>query len=319
MITLTTFSARPYRAEDFDALIAFATRATAARLPGLTYWNPGDIAWQLGMFPATDNPFGDVRLWEDPNGEVVALAIFEPPLNFEFDVHPRLGLDRGLTGEILEWIEARRRTLLGAEGEIPKAYAMLGENTLSTTALESDRERIGFLKASGYRRVQRHGVRYSRSLGREVPEPNLVAGMRLRHATDADAETRAELHRDAWSVWGPSSFSEDRYCRLRQTSIYDETLDVVIETGDGRLVSYCICWYDAANRIGHFEPVGTRPEFAGQGFARAVVMEGLRRLQAKGATTALIGTASVNAPALRTYAACGFQFVERQDFHTKHM
>ena len=93
----------------------------------------------------------------------------------------------------------------------------------------------------------------------------------------------------------------------------------MVEGEDGRLLSYCVCWFDADNGIGHFEPVGTRPEVTGKGLGRAVVMEGLRRFKARGAHTALIGTASVNASALRTYVACGFEFVEREHYYSKRV
>ena len=316
---MTAFSARPYvGGEDINNLIEFATRATAARFPGLTVWNPGDIAWQLGMWPAGIDFSSAVRVWDGPNG-VAALAIFEPPLNFEFDMDPALGFDTGLAGEIFAWVERQRRELLGKEGDVPKAYAMLGESTLSTTALESDTRRIGFLAANGYERVDRHAVRYSRSLATAVPEPQLPGGMRFRLATDDDVEARAELHREAWSVWGPSSFSAGRYRRLRASPLYDEQLDVVVEAPDGQLVSYCICWFDEANGIGHFEPVGTHPAFTGHGLGRATVIEGLHRLQERGAHTALIGTASVNAPALKCYTAAGFEFREKQWFWSKPM
>lgn len=315
---MTTYSSRPYAgARDLEALIRFAREGTAARLPGLTYWNAGDIPWQLGMFPEGADFSGHVRLWEDDAGRAVALAIFEPPLNFEFDVLPIVGPGGGIAEEIFGWVEERRRASLGSEGEVPRAYAMLGEDTLSTTALDSDRERIAFLADRGYKKVERHSVRYRRSLDEALREPALPPGMRFADATEANLDERVDLHRDAWSVWGPSSFSASRYRRLRAAPIYDETLDIVVEGSDGRLLSYCICWFDEANGIGHFEPVGTRTGFAGQGLGRAVVMEGLRRLKARGAHTALIGTASVNAPALRTYAACGFEFVERQHYYSK--
>jgi ribosomal protein S18 acetylase RimI-like enzyme len=261
-----------------------------------------------------------VRVWEDPAGRVVTLAVFEPPLNFQFDVDPRLGMDEALLADIFGWVEARRLDALGNEVEIPKAYAMLGHDTLSVLALDSDTARIAYLEANGYHKVERHNVAYDRSLaGPKLEVPPLPAGMRFRHATADDLDARAELHREAWSVWGPSQFSVSRYARLRSTPNYDETLDVVVEGPDGRLLSYCLAWFDPQNRIGHFEPVGTRPEVAGQGLGRAVVLEGLRRLQERGALTAFIGTASVNAPALRTYTACGFHFVEREHFYSKSM
>ena len=314
---MTAFSARPYLGGgDINNLIAFATRATAARFPGLTTWNPGDIVWQLGMWPGHTDFSDTVQVWDGPTG-VAALAIFEPPLNFEFDIDPALGFEPSLADDVLAWAEERRRELLGAEGEVPKAYAMLGASTLSTTSLESDIEKNAFLHANRYVRVERHSVRYSRSLEETLPEAKLPAGMHLRFAAEDDVEARAELHREAWSVWGPSSFSESRYRRLRASALYQEQLDVVVEAQGGQLVSYCICWFDETNGIGHFEPVGTHPAFTGRGLGRAVVIEGLRRLRSRGAHTALIGTASVNGPALRTYSAAGFAFRERQWFWSK--
>ena len=314
---MDAYVSRPYTPRDMGGLLQFAAKATAARLPGLTYWNPGDIAWQFAGFAEGTDFSGFARIWEDAAGEAVALAVFEPPLNFEFDVLPRAAFQAGIEAEVLGWVEARRRESRAADGAVPKAYAMLGEQTLSTTALDSDAKRIAFLEANGYVKVERHSVRYARRFEAEVPRPVLPAGMRLRHATDADVEARAELHRDAWSVWGPSRFSTGSNRRTRASPLYDETLDIVVETPEGRLLSYCICWFDSANGIGHFEPVGTRPAFAGRGLGRAVVMEGLRRLRERGAKTALIGTASINEPALRTYAACGFVPVERQHYYSK--
>lgn len=138
------------------------------------------------------------------------------------------------------------------------------------------------------------------------------AGYRVRHATEADLEERAELHRDAWSAWGESAFSVNRYRRLRAAPVYREELDIVVEAPDGPLVSYCICWVDEATGVGVFEPVGTRPEYTGRGLGRAAIHEGLRRLRDLGMHTALIGTASVNEPALALYPSCGFEFVEKE-------
>ncbi|MGE0600907.1 MAG: GNAT family N-acetyltransferase [Dehalococcoidia bacterium] len=313
---MTTFSLRPF---ELAALIDFATKCTAARMPGLTYWNPGDIAWQLGMFPESMDVSGFVRTWANPDGAVVGLAVFEPPLNFQFDVLPGLSGGNELGKEAISWAEERWLASRDTRGAIPKAYEMLGANTLSTTALESDSARIATLDRMGYRRVDRHRVLYERSLAAEVQPLPLPDGLHFAHATEDRLDERVDVHRDAWSVWGPSSFSESRYRRLRSTPIYDETLDLVVEDATGRMLSCCICWFDTANGIGHFEPVGTRVEAAGKGLGRALVTEGLRRLRERGAHIALIGTASVNAVALRTYTACGFKFVEREDYYSKTM
>ncbi|MFN8618091.1 MAG: GNAT family N-acetyltransferase [Dehalococcoidia bacterium] len=315
---MTAFSSRQFIFADFPALYRFAGECVALNGPGRSTWNPGDIAWQLGMFPETFDLSGEVRLWESA-GSVAALCIFEPPLNFTFEIHPRVGFETALADDIFGWVQEQRAKLLGTEEAIPIAYQMLGESTLSTEARDSDAARIAFLEEHGYQKVERHSVHMARSLDEPVDAPAVPPGYRFRYATDADIEARAELHRDAWSVWGPSQFSASRYRRLRAQPVYDETLDVVVEDESGLMQSYCIAWYDAANRVGNFEPVGTRPGAAGRGLGRAVVMEGLRRLRERGARTALIGTASVNEPAVRCYTACGFELMERAHMYSKPM
>ena len=104
---------------------------------------------------------------------------------------------------------------------------------------------------------------------------------------------------------------------LRAHPLYDEQLDIVVEAPDGQLVSYCICWVDAANGVGVFEPVGTRPAYAGRGLARAAIFEGMRRLRDRGMHAARVSTASINERALRLYPACGFEVVDIRRYYVK--
>ena len=84
----------------------------------------------------------NVRLWFDNDG-LAAYACFEPPLTVDFDIRPGASPDDSLADEVLQWAEKRRRDL-GHRGNetMPKAYAMLGQNTISTNALDSDRKRV---------------------------------------------------------------------------------------------------------------------------------------------------------------------------------
>ena len=134
---------------------------------------------------------------------------------------------------------------------------------------------------------------------------------------DADLEARVDVHRDAWSVWGRSTVTVETYRRLRSAPLYDPELDIVLEDPSGRFLSYCIGWMDIANGIGHFEPVGCRPDFTGRGYARTVTIEGLRRMQARGLHTALVGTESVNQRAQVLYPSCGFEEVDRAHYYVK--
>jgi ribosomal protein S18 acetylase RimI-like enzyme len=237
----------------------------------------------------------------------------------DFDIRPGLALDDRLADEILRWAEERRLNLASVGREaIPKAYAMLGENTISTKALDSDQRRVALLEHHGFTRTDRYHVLYSRSLVEApIDPPELAAGLRLRHATDDDLDARVEVHRDAWSVWGQSKVTVETYRRLRSAPLYDPELDVVLEDGAGKFLSYCIGWADTANGIGHFEPVGCRPDATGRGYARAVTIEGLRRMRARGLHTALVGTESVNPRAQRLYKSCGFVEVDRAHYYVK--
>ena len=308
---MTSFSSRAYAdSADLDRLVDFAQKATGARLPRSTYMKAGDVVWM--MFTPGFEPETNIRLWFDCD-DLAAYAWFEPPLNVDFDIRQEASPDDSLADEILRWAEERRRSLgrLGKE-TIPKAYAMLGENSVSTKALDSDQQRISILQSNGYRQTDRFHVLYSRSLVEApIAQPELNGGLRLRHATDADLEARVDVHRDAWSVWGKSKVTVENYRRLRSAPLYDPELDVVLEDPGGRFLSYCIGWPDIANGIGHFEPVGCRPNFTGRRYARAVTIETLRRMQARGLHTALVGTEGINQRARVLYPSCGFIEVDR--------
>src|ERR1700722_13027072 len=149
---MTSFSSRAYAGSaDLDRQIDFAQTATGARWPRSSYMKAGDVVWM--MFTPGFEPETNIRLWFDNIG-LAAYACFEPPLTVDFDIRPGASPDDSLADEVLQWAEKRRRDLgdLGKE-TIPKAYAMLGENTISTKALDSDRKRVSLLERNGYRRT----------------------------------------------------------------------------------------------------------------------------------------------------------------------
>ena len=315
---VSAFTSRPYAGDgDFLAILDFARNQSLARLPNLTYWQPGDVVWRLLSVPGYDPPTW-VRLWFDQQG-LAAVAFFEPPLVIDFDVRVSLFDPEPLYEEVLAWAEEHRRRTLAAGGSIPKAYEGLGADTITTAALESDTRITGFLLRSGYAPGDRHEVRYSLDLAAWEPSGRAPAPLRVRSVAENDLDERVDLHRDAWSVWGLSRFNRTAYERIRATTGYDETLDLVLDDGTGRLLSYCIAWADQESGIGVFEPVGTRPEFAGRGLGRFAIMEGLLRMKERGLHTALIGTASINTRALRLYPKCGFAFAEKQQSWVKRL
>lgn len=304
---------RPYRGgADFPLLLEFARATIGARPAGKAYFHPGDITWQFYNLAASD----DVQLWFDAGG-LAAFAAFEPPGVMTFDVRDGLRDFEPVLDAMLAWGEARKRRPSANHAGAPVAYAMLGSDTLSVEAFEGDRARIAVLEARGYRRQDRGSGRFRLDLDRPLPAPVLPPGMVIRHATDADADERIDLHRDAWSVWGTSTATVDAYHRLRTAPNYEQEFDVVLEGPGGRLLSYCICWPDDASGIAAFEPVGTRVAHTRQGLGRATILGALARLRERGMRTATVGTASVNALADALYRSCGFELVGHSYYWSK--
>lgn len=303
--------AHPFTQRDLSGLIALAQRVTAARAPRPSYYHPGDVCWQLYAEGASD----DVGVWTDHDGIARALAIYERPSTFQFMIDP--SSDADASDAVLAWAEERRGRAPTDE-PLPRAYSDIADAWLATWMTERDDERARMLERHGYERGPVAGVRFGLELDADPPAPSLPPGARFRTIGDdaADIEARAELHRDAWSAWGPSQHSSARYRRLRASLLYDPQLDVVLEY-EGVLASYCVCWLDDVNGIGLFEPVGTRPSMTQRGFAHAVLHEALRRLRARGMRRAVVGTNAQNAPARALYASAGFRTVEREYYAVK--
>jgi len=100
---------------------------------------------------------------------------------------------------------------------------------------------------------------------------------------------------------------------------YDPQLDLMVMAPDGTPAAGCICWVDPVNRVGLFEPVGTRPQFRRQGLATALMLGGLQRLRERGIQVALVIGAHPGKEEKSTeftssrfvYEAVGFQLLRR--------
>lgn len=300
----TPLESRRYAgAADLPVLLSFAAASTGARWPLDATWHPGNIVWNLKA--AYDTPQA-LRLWTCGD-EAVAAAWFVGPGELYLEVLPT---SEDAIPNMLEWAEAASRRQSAP--------------ALSVRALENDTPRIHLLESLGYRRAGVETVCFRKALSSPTSQPSLPPGATALDCTDIDIEARAACHRDAWSALdhigiqgARSSFSAEVYRSLRAAALYDPRLDVVIQAPDGRLASNCICWADQSSGVGLFEPVGTGADYRGQGYGRAAVLEGLRRLKTAGLRWARVGTAHFNAPAIATYLSCGFELIDRTSWWAK--
>jgi ribosomal protein S18 acetylase RimI-like enzyme len=192
--------------------------------------------------------------------------------------------------------------LAHAEGQ---ARAQGLEGNLVTSVSKRDSRSAEVLQAAGYARDDDDMYSLERSLSEEIPAPELAEGFRVRHPEPHELAERVDLHRE---VWHPSRFTLESYLNIRSAPVYRPDLDLVTVTPEGRFASYCIVWYDPLNRVGEFEPLGTRKAWERRRLGKAVLEEGFRRLQKLGAKKAVVYCYADN---LAFYRSAGFEEVNQ--------
>ncbi len=306
---------RAWTDADYGALSRLLSNKAASRLPDPPVLLPGDLAWRL---PGS-KPEQFLRLFFEAE-QLAGFAWFEPPTGLEFEIAAAALDPDGLLAAMLEWATRLRRALPAAyprfvditdmdawrrEINAPSESDKEDGYYLTTVVPEADRICVDRLLSLGFEPTRHFAPVYFWDLEKPLPAPEAPTGCQLRSITAADMTARIDVHRAAWEG---SQFDSARYQEIRSRESYREDLDIVLEEA-GQFGSYCICWADEISKIGHFEPVGTRADWRGRGAARAVILEGLRRLQAAGMRWARVSTAGFNAPAQALYESCGFQQV----------
>lgn len=264
------------------------------------YCTVGDLDWW--RFTSNDpDPLAATRIWLD--GDTAIGAVWPAGGQAELLFHPQ---HRAIEAVMLEWSEERHLDRHAGASETPSFTAF---------GYDSDAERVALLRTRGYERTEECYRYRRRPLDGPVPVPVLPPGYTIRHVTgEADLEARVNVHREAFA---PSRMTTTKHRAVMAAPTYRPELDLVAVAPDGSFASYCLAWYDEANRIGVFEPVGTDPAYQRRGLGKAVMTEGLRRLQALGARIAYVNTNGDNEGANPLYESLGFRVVDENHAWTK--
>ncbi len=265
---------------------------------GHGFWHAGDLVWRLFLHSLRYDLHQELRLWADTGGTLLGFAIVTPlrpgeTLYFDLQIHPE-HRGQGLEAEMLDWIKVRAR--------------QSGAGRLSTDVgvYDDDLGQLAELQRRGFARAGGDGLLLLRPLDEPIDNPALPSGFALRPVSGpAEAPQRAAAHRDAFH---PSRITAKAYRRLMHTPGYVPQLDLVAVAADGTFGAFCLGWLDGANRVAEFEPVGTRAAFRRMGLARAVLLEGLRRMKTLEAQSAVVGPVNGDDEAVTgLYAAVGFR------------
>lgn len=273
-----------------DFLMASRARGGAA------YMHVGDLLWGMRMHTQM-RPERDHRIWFDENGGVAGFARLYPPADFMAQVAPSLRGTGVLEDEMLTWALAARSQHIGAGQPAPP---------ITTAAAGSDTATIAWLQSQGFAPNGDDLVILTRPLLDPVERVALTDGAVARAvAGEAEYPERVSIHRE---VWAPSRVTAEGYALTRGAPGYEPELDLAVALPDGTFAAYCVCWLDPVNRVGEFEPVGTRPAYRRKGYGRAVLLEGMRRMRERGMREAIVYCKAHN---VDFYQTAGFRVTDQ--------
>lgn len=265
---------------------------------GTHYVHRGDLQWWL--FYNDDPPevwHAEIQLWFEAD-DLVGWSLLSPKED-SFDVFTQPSLrDDPREREMLTWTVDR----MASHAELCNVWVD-----------DKDEVRIRWLEENGFSVADFHFVYLARSLEDPIEEPVLPEGFHIRtsRGDEADALLRSVASHAAFKAKKPFDEYWPRTLRFVQSPVYVPEHEIFVVSPDGAVASYCIVWTDALTRIGHFEPVGTHPDFHRKGLGRALLLESLRRLKSEGMTVADVFTSYDNHAAIRLYETVGFRQVKK--------
>ena len=298
-------------AADVRLMQGLAQRITAGRLDLVNSEATfGELAWNWGMGHARRGSTWPRRLWFD-GGDPVAWGWAYLPhrvtrgdgsvkdvtgANLVYQVDPG---HAGLVDEVIDWFD---RVAAGVERTVsPSAVDKFALERWAAHGYQPDQAALAD-NGSWHLYTERDLT--------DVPEPLLPPGFRFRDAEEAGPEAAVQAHVDAWA---PSAYSAESYAGVQQTPGYRGDLHLLVEAPDGTMASSTIMWFDEVNKTAEFEPVGTHPDYRRLGLGRAMMLHGMRRVGAAGATHTTVAClgGSGHPRAWGLYRSLGFRELTR--------
>jgi GNAT superfamily N-acetyltransferase len=221
------------------------------------------------------------RLWETVEGRLVAAVNQEGRGDAHLQVHPDFR-------HLEEWMVAWAEENLAAPGEEEN------RRELELVVFDHDERRRELLERRGYRKTSDWGVTRRLRLGDPPPSPpSAAAGYVLRKTRPDELRDRERIADLLNAAFGRTFHTAGEYGAFtRMAPSFAADLDLVAVAPDGCFAAYVGIAYDDANGRGIVEPVCTHPDHRRNGLARALILEGLTRLEARGAVEATVETGS---------------------------
>jgi mycothiol synthase len=179
-----------------------------------------------------------------------------------------------------------------------------GSHRLCVWAPEQDTLRQGIFSRRGYTKDNWPEYQWRRRLDSPIPDVPVAPGYTLRSLGDGLEllercyASGLGFHDGDIKIAVENRDDPNWYRNIQTAPLYRRDLDLVAIAPDGAIAAFCTIWFDDVTRSAYFEPVAAVPAHQRRGLGKALMTEGLRRLQRMGATTAFVGGYSLAANAL---------------------
>jgi len=179
-----------------------------------------------------------------------------------------------------------------------------GTRRLCVWAPDSDTLRQGLLARRGYQKSGWPENQWRMTLDAPTPDMPLAPGYTIRSLGDGLEllercyASGLGFHEGDITIAVENRADPTWYRNIQTAPLYRRDLDLVAVAPDGAIASFTTIWFDDVTRSAYFEPVATIPAHQRRGLGKALMTEGLRRLQRMGATLALVSGYSPEANGL---------------------
>ena len=221
-------------------------------------------------------------------------------------IDPEFG-GRGIGGALLAWNEARLRDI--AAGHEP------AESYLEAWASDGNEAATALVRAAGFAAIT-YMAEMVRPSVEDLPDHRLPDGLEIRPVRDEDIRTIWEADVEAFrDHWGYVEQSDEDYQRFIEFPYHDPTLWKIAWDDEGVAGQVKSFVNTAENEThgrqrGWTEAISTSRRWRRRGVAKALIVESIRELAARGMTEVALGVHTENPNgAYALYESLGYEVV----------
>jgi len=227
-----------------------------------------------------------IRIWED-DGKIVGVVSYEDEGSVHIQRHPNYP---ELIEVMILWAE-ENLSVVDDKG-VRKLEIWINDQDEYKKQIASDR---GYEKYHAFEYLRWHQL--NEILDFELPPEYIVSSLDVY--TDIESKCNTIV-----KAFGSTGLPLELYRTLQSAPLYKHDLDLVAVHENGEVAACGTMWFNPATKTCYVEPMATSPDHQGKGLGKAILLEGLIRMKAKGAKIAYVG--SYGDAAGSFYAACGF-------------